>query len=204
MCADGMGRRPVECRSARLPGLRRTAGRAGGRESVRTGRTDHYVFIEGCFDVLGGSMGAVHGERVVRAYRRATELGLPVVVLASSGGARMQEGMVSLIQMARTAAAAAGPRRGRAAAGGGAPLADHRRRVRLVRVAGRRARRARRRHHRLRRPPRRRADPRHHPAVHIAHGRIGLRRRPRRRRHHPRRGDRRGSNRPSVSSKSRN
>jgi acetyl-CoA carboxylase carboxyl transferase subunit beta len=69
--------------------------------------------IEGCFDVLGGSMGAVHGERVVRAYRRATEERLPVVVLTSSGGARMQEGMVSLIQMARTASAA----RAHAAAG---------------------------------------------------------------------------------------
>ena len=82
-------------------------------ESVRTGRTEHYAVIEGRFDVLGGSMGAVHGERVVRAYRQATDARLPVVVLASSGGARMQEGMVSLVQMARTAAAS----RAHAAAG---------------------------------------------------------------------------------------
>jgi acetyl-CoA carboxylase carboxyl transferase subunit beta len=75
-------------------------------ESVLTGRTDAYALIEGRFDVLGGSMGAAHGERVVRAYRRAAGEGLPVVVVTSSGGARMQEGMVALVQMARTAAAA--------------------------------------------------------------------------------------------------
>ena len=76
-------------------------------ESVVTGRTAAgYALIEGRFDVLGGSMGAAHGERVVRAYRRATAERLPVVVVTSSGGARMQEGMISLVQMARTAAAA--------------------------------------------------------------------------------------------------
>lgn len=78
---------------------------APGQESVITGRTRHYAAIEGRFDVLGGSMGAAHGERVVRAFRRATDEALPVVILSSSGGARMQEGMVSLIQMARTTAA---------------------------------------------------------------------------------------------------
>jgi acetyl-CoA carboxylase carboxyl transferase subunit beta len=76
-------------------------------ESVVTGATSAgYALIQGRFDVLGGSMGAAHGERVVRAYRRATEARLPVVVVASSGGARMQEGMVSLIQLARTSSAA--------------------------------------------------------------------------------------------------
>jgi acetyl-CoA carboxylase carboxyl transferase subunit beta len=75
-------------------------------ESVVTGRTAHYAFVEGRFDVLGGSMGAAHGERVVRAYHRATDARLPMVVLSASGGARMQEGMVALIQMARTAGAA--------------------------------------------------------------------------------------------------
>jgi acetyl-CoA carboxylase alpha subunit len=75
-------------------------------ESVTTGRTASYAFIEGRFDVLGGSMGAAHGERVVRAYRRAIDERLPMVVLTASGGARLQEGMVALIQMARTASAA--------------------------------------------------------------------------------------------------
>src|SRR3954463_10258371 len=76
-------------------------------ESVVTGRTEHYAFVEGHFDVMGGSMGAAHGEKVVRAYRRATEERLPMVILPASGGARMQEGMVSLVQMARTSSAAA-------------------------------------------------------------------------------------------------
>jgi acetyl-CoA carboxylase carboxyl transferase subunit beta len=75
-------------------------------ESVRTGRTEHYALIEGRFDVMGGSMGAAHGERVVRAFQRATDERLPVVVVTTSGGARLQEGMVALTQMARTSAAA--------------------------------------------------------------------------------------------------
>ena len=88
-----------------FPGYRAQLERAGGRESVLTGRTTSYALVEGCFDVLGGSMGSVHGERVVRAFRRAADLRLPVVVVSASGGARMQEGMVSLVQMARCAAA---------------------------------------------------------------------------------------------------
>jgi acetyl-CoA carboxylase carboxyl transferase subunit beta len=61
--------------------------------------------IECDFSVIGGSMGLVHGEKVVRAFDRATERRLPVVVVTRSGGARMQEGMLSLIQLSRTAAA---------------------------------------------------------------------------------------------------
>lgn len=75
------------------------------RESVRTGRADGFVLIEGDFDVVGGSMGLVHGEKVVRAFDRAVELRLPVVVVTRSGGARMQEGMLALVQLPRTAAA---------------------------------------------------------------------------------------------------
>jgi acetyl-CoA carboxylase carboxyl transferase subunit beta len=75
-------------------------------ESVLTGRTALYAVIEGRFDVMGGSMGAVHGERVVRAYRRAVDERLPVVIITTTGGARMQEGMISLVQMPRTVAAA--------------------------------------------------------------------------------------------------
>ena len=77
-----------------------------GEESVLTGRTASYALIEGRFDVLGGSMGVAHGERVVRAYRRARDERLPVVVVAASGGARLQEGMLALVQLPRTAAAA--------------------------------------------------------------------------------------------------
>ena len=75
-------------------------------EAVRTGRTEHYAFIEGRFEVLGGTMGAAAGEKVVRAYDRARDLRLPMVALTRTGGARLQEGMVALVQLARTAAAA--------------------------------------------------------------------------------------------------
>jgi acetyl-CoA carboxylase alpha subunit len=74
-------------------------------ESVRTGLADGFVLIEGDFDVIGGSMGLVHGEKVVRAIERSIDQGLPLVLVTRSGGARMQEGMLSLVQMARTAAA---------------------------------------------------------------------------------------------------
>lgn len=54
---------------------------------------------------LMGSMGYLVGEKITRAFEKATELRLPVVLFTCSGGARMQEGMVSLMQMAKTSAA---------------------------------------------------------------------------------------------------
>jgi len=78
---------------------------AMANESVRTGVAEGFVLVECDFDVIGGSMGLVHGEKVVRAFDRATDRRLPVVVVTRSGGARMQEGMLSLIQLSRTAAA---------------------------------------------------------------------------------------------------
>ncbi|GAC1623576.1 MAG: carboxyl transferase domain-containing protein [Ktedonobacteraceae bacterium] len=57
------------------------------------------------FGFLGGSMGSVVGERVASAFEYATRHRLPVVTVATSGGARMQEGIVSLMQMAKTASA---------------------------------------------------------------------------------------------------
>lgn len=52
-----------------------------------------------------GSMGSVVGEKVTRAIERATKERLPVIIFTASGGARMQEGMFSLMQMAKTSAA---------------------------------------------------------------------------------------------------
>ncbi len=57
------------------------------------------------FSYMGGSMGAVVGEKVTRAIELATKKQLPVIIMSSSGGARMQEGMNSLMQMAKTSAA---------------------------------------------------------------------------------------------------
>jgi len=59
------------------------------------------------FSFLGGSMGSVVGEKLTRLIERATEKELPVIIISSSGGARMYEGMFSLMQMAKTAAALA-------------------------------------------------------------------------------------------------
>ncbi|MFZ1072173.1 MAG: acetyl-CoA carboxylase, carboxyltransferase subunit beta [Verrucomicrobiia bacterium] len=59
------------------------------------------------FDFLGGSMGSVVGEKLTRMIERATEKELPVIIISTSGGARMYEGMFSLMQMAKTSAALA-------------------------------------------------------------------------------------------------
>jgi len=59
------------------------------------------------FGFMGGSMGSVVGEKICRAAERAEDKGLPLIVFSSSGGARMQEGVVSLMQMAKTSAAVA-------------------------------------------------------------------------------------------------
>jgi acetyl-CoA carboxylase carboxyl transferase subunit beta len=57
------------------------------------------------FAFMGGSMGSVVGEKVTRLFERATSERLPVVLLEASGGARMQEGILSLLQMAKTVGA---------------------------------------------------------------------------------------------------
>ena len=57
------------------------------------------------FDFMGGSMGSVLGERFVRGVQTAVEQRLPFLCVTASGGARMQEGLFSLMQMAKTTAA---------------------------------------------------------------------------------------------------
>ena len=59
------------------------------------------------FDFLGGSMGSVVGEKLTRLIEAATEKALPLVIISTSGGARMYEGMFSLMQMAKTCGALA-------------------------------------------------------------------------------------------------
>lgn len=83
--------------------------RTGLTEAVVTGKGR----INGMETVIGGcdgrfmmaSMGEAVGEKITRAVERATKLSLPVILFACSGGARMQEGIVSLMQMAKTSAA---------------------------------------------------------------------------------------------------
>ena len=79
------------------------------KEAVTTG----VCTVNGIRTVIGvcdarflmGSMGYVVGEKITRAFERAVEERLPVVLFCSSGGARMQEGIISLMQMAKTSAA---------------------------------------------------------------------------------------------------
>jgi acetyl-CoA carboxylase carboxyl transferase subunit beta len=65
------------------------------------------------FGFMGGSMGSVVGEKLTRLIERATEGGWPVIIISTSGGARMQEGVFSLMQMAKTSAALAYHAKGR-------------------------------------------------------------------------------------------
>ena len=88
-----------------------------GQQQRRTGEIDaivtgtatlagHPVVIAVLdFSFMGGSMGVVVGEKIVRAADRARHERRPLIIVAASGGARMQEGMLSLLQMAKTAAA---------------------------------------------------------------------------------------------------
>jgi acetyl-CoA carboxylase carboxyl transferase subunit beta len=67
------------------------------------GRKVHICAMEPKF--IGGSLGAVMGEKITRAIERSIELQMPLIVVSASGGARMQEGAVSLMQMAKISAA---------------------------------------------------------------------------------------------------
>jgi len=59
------------------------------------------------FEFMGGSMGSVVGEKITKAFESAIKKKLPVIVVSASGGARMQEGILSLMQMAKTSSAVA-------------------------------------------------------------------------------------------------
>lgn len=82
------------------------------RESVRVyqGAVHSHLLVAVVFDFsfLGGSMGSVAGERFCRGAEAAARLNCPFVTFSASGGARMQEGMASLLQMAKTTAALSG------------------------------------------------------------------------------------------------
>ncbi len=89
--------------------LREAQEKTGLREAAGTGeaRIEGVGIVIGVleFDFIGGSMSSVVGEKISRAADRAREAGLPLVTVSSSGGARMQEGVLSLMQMSKTAAA---------------------------------------------------------------------------------------------------
>ena len=86
-------------------------------DTTDTGETDALVVMQGAinsfpvvaaafeFRFMGGSMGSVVGERFVRGVQSAIEQKMPLICFTASGGARMQEGLMSLMQMAKTTAA---------------------------------------------------------------------------------------------------
>jgi acetyl-CoA carboxylase carboxyl transferase subunit beta len=91
--------------------LKEHSGKTNLKDAVLTGigRIGKYRVALGVmdFDFMGGSMGSVVGEKLTRLIESATDKGLPVVIIATSGGARMQEGVFSLLQMAKTCGALA-------------------------------------------------------------------------------------------------
>jgi acetyl-CoA carboxylase carboxyl transferase subunit beta len=103
---DPLGFRDSKRYGDRLRAARRVSG---GSDAVRTGSGR----IEGrpveigafVFEFMGGSMGSVVGEKLTRTFERALERRAPALVFSASGGARMQEGVLSLMQMAKTSAA---------------------------------------------------------------------------------------------------
>nr|QCI08503.1 acetyl-CoA carboxylase, carboxyl transferase subunit beta [Spermothamnion repens] len=89
--------------------IQETKSKTGLYDAVQTG----IAYISGIkvacgimdFRFMGGSMGSVVGEKITRLIERATLLRVPLIILCASGGARMQEGMLSLMQMAKVSSA---------------------------------------------------------------------------------------------------
>ena len=82
--------------------------KTGSNAAVRTGlgkiHGNSVVFSVMDFKFIGGSMGSVVGEKLARAIRQALERRLPLIIISASGGARMMESVLSLMQMAKTSA----------------------------------------------------------------------------------------------------
>jgi acetyl-CoA carboxylase carboxyl transferase subunit beta len=90
----------------RLRAARRQSGGSDALVAVR-GKIEGIPVETGffAFEFMGGSMGSVVGEKITRVFERALERRVPALIFCASGGARMQEGVLSLMQMAKTSAA---------------------------------------------------------------------------------------------------
>lgn len=103
---DPLGFRDSKAYVDRLAALRKNIGQPDAfRSFLATIHGVRVSFGMFQFEFMGGSMGSVVGEKITRLFERATEQRIPAVVFSASGGARMQEGILSLMQMAKTAAA---------------------------------------------------------------------------------------------------
>lgn len=102
---------PLKFRDRKAYGdrLRETQEKTGLTDAVKTGMGQLEGLPVGLgvmdFRFMGGSMGSVVGEKLTRMIERSTRARIPVVIVCASGGARMQEGMLSLMQMAKISAA---------------------------------------------------------------------------------------------------
>lgn len=111
--ADLISTDPLKFRDSKryIDRLQVARKKTGINEAIRTGvgllNERKIVFGVMDFDFFGGSVGSVVGEKITRAIARAKEDRLPLVLVSASGGMRMQEGMFSLLQMAKTACALA-------------------------------------------------------------------------------------------------
>ncbi|KAJ1445024.1 hypothetical protein M885DRAFT_626577 [Pelagophyceae sp. CCMP2097] len=81
------------------------------RQVRKGGESVDVVWVQHDFAFLGGSLGCAEGEKVARAFEHGTQHGLPVIVACRTGGARMQEGTLSLMQMAKVSVAVDAHRR---------------------------------------------------------------------------------------------
>ncbi|MDR1696291.1 MAG: acetyl-CoA carboxylase, carboxyltransferase subunit beta [Endomicrobium sp.] len=94
-----------------FPGYTDKISKSAVNDAVVTGEAKiggHGVMVAVMdFEFMGGSMGSVVGEKIVRAVEAAIAKKFPVVIVSASGGARMQEGIISLMQMGKTSAALA-------------------------------------------------------------------------------------------------
>lgn len=104
---DPLGFSAAKSYAQSLEGAR---AKSGLNEAVvsGTGQIDGHPVVIAAMDFrfIAASMGSVVGEKITRAFELATSRRLPIIIVTCSGGARMQEGMLSLMQMAKTSAAA--------------------------------------------------------------------------------------------------
>ncbi len=111
--ADLISTDPLKFRDSKryIDRLQAARKKTGINEAIRTGvgllNERKIIFGVMDFDFFGGSVGSVVGEKISRAIARAKEGRHPLVLVSASGGMRMQEGMFSLMQMAKTACALA-------------------------------------------------------------------------------------------------
>ncbi|MFH1353264.1 MAG: acetyl-CoA carboxylase, carboxyltransferase subunit beta [bacterium] len=104
--ADPLGFKDVKKYSKRLKETRSKSHLDGAVKCGLLAIGSHNVCIGSLdFSFMGGSMGSAVGEKITLLVEKAIQTGIPVLIISASGGARMQEGILSLMQMAKTAGA---------------------------------------------------------------------------------------------------